>query len=139
MSGTSNISNVIVISGDTHNLGLPVKPSRHKSGTKPKRKKRMKSNRVNFTQGWVDRLEAKDKRQQFYDTKVKHLVLEVMTSGSKFYRYRRTVDGKDQRATLGSADLEHREYLTLDNARREAELKSADQIGGHVTKPTYKH
>jgi integrase len=99
----------------------PVKASPQKK----KRKKRVKSNRQVFTQGWVDRLEATAKRQKFYDLKTKYLLLEVMPTGAKFYRYRRTVEGKDQKQTIGST-----EQFTLEQARDAAELLSASLIKG---------
>lgn len=68
-----------------------------------------------FTQEWIDNLPPTQKRKRYYDT-TKGLVLEVMTSGSKIYRYRRTVHYKDQTKAIGNVSK-----VTLAQARARAE------------------
>jgi integrase len=98
---------------------------RHNYGTNSKRGRKL-DNRISFTQGWVDRLSPSGaKREQFYDLKVKGLIVELMSTGSKFYRYRRTIDGKDQKTTIGNAAT-----MSLEEARDASEILSSDLIKG---------
>ncbi len=85
----------------------------------------MKGNKLSFTEGFIDRLETTPTRQRFYDLKVKGLVLEVMSSGSKIFRFRKTVDYKEQWATIGPFPT-----VSLEDARDKAILLSAELVGG---------
>ena len=85
----------------------------------------MKANTLQFTQGFVERLEPTNKRVYYWDTKVTGLVLEVMASGSKIYRYCRTLNFKQQWSTIG-----HHPTIALEQARDQATLLSAKLIQG---------
>jgi integrase len=74
----------------------------HKSKPAKKRKKKVKDNKLVLTQGFIERLEKPKRRQKFWDSKVNGLLLEVMTSGAKIFRFRKTVKQQIQTSTIGS-------------------------------------
>jgi len=100
--------------------------SGHNRGTKKRnRRSKMDEQRLIFTQGWIERLEKSSARQQFYDLKVKGLVLEIMPTGSVIFRFRRKFKNKDQRATIGTYP-----EISLENARDRATLLAAEMVKG---------
>ncbi len=49
----------------------------------------MKDNKRIFTQGFIDGLETPKVRTQYYDLRVPGLLLEIMPTGAKFFRFRK--------------------------------------------------
>jgi integrase len=96
--------------------------------TKKKRKKpKVSSNKLLFTQAFVDKVtkDPSGKRLKFLDSKIPGLTLDVMASGSKIYRFYRTVNYRQQWHTIGAHPA-----ITLDQARNEAVVLSAKLIQG---------
>ena len=86
----------------------------------------MKANTLQFTQSFIERTETTtNKRVKYWDTKITGLVLEVMPSGSKIFRYCRTVNFKQQWATIGKFP-----NPTLGEARDAAIKLSAQLVDG---------
>jgi len=85
----------------------------------------VKKNKFLFTRTLIEKLEPGNKRTRYYDTKVYGLMLEVMPTGSKIYRLRRTVHYKNEVATIGNS-----RDITLDQAREKAIKLSAQLING---------
>lgn len=95
-------------------------------GTKRRRrKKRLKANTFLFTEKSIDNIKSTGKRKRYWDTKVAGLVLEVMASGTKIYRYCRMVNAKQQWDTVGAHST-----ITLEAARNQAVVLSARLIEG---------
>jgi integrase len=97
----------------------------YKSKPTRKRRKKVKDNKLAFTQGFMERLEADKVRQKFWDTKVNGLMVEVMPSGSKIFRFRRTIKGKIETSTIGPYPS-----ISLEEARDEAVRLSAKLVDG---------
>ncbi|MDQ5937409.1 MAG: hypothetical protein QG574_4768, partial [Cyanobacteriota bacterium erpe_2018_sw_21hr_WHONDRS-SW48-000092_B_bin.40] len=68
-----------------------------------------------FTTTLLEKLESSEKRVRYYDLKFKGLLLEVLPSGNKVFRYRKTVNYKDEVVKLGEFP-----YMTIEQAREEA-------------------
>lgn len=68
-----------------------------------------------FTTALLEKLESSEKRMRYYDLKFKGLLLEVLPSGNKVFRYRKTVNYKDEVVKLGEFP-----YMTVEQAREEA-------------------
>jgi integrase len=97
----------------------------HIMGQSKRQKRKMKANTLQFTQGFIERTERVNKRIKYWDTKVTGLVLEVMPSGSKIFRYCRTVNFKQQWATIGQFPK-----ISLEEARDAAIKLSAQLVDG---------
>ena len=93
------------------------------SGQRSKRFKRL--NKIVFTQQFVDDLRGSGKRARFYDLKVGGLLLELMPSGSKIFRFMRVVKNKQQWNTIGASP-----NISLEKARNEAIRLSCQLVDG---------
>jgi len=82
-----------------------------KPGTKP-------GTNMLLSNSLINQLEPTDKRQRYYDSKVTGLVLEINTNGTKIFRFRKWIDGKEHQSTLG-----HYPALSIDDARSAAMKK----------------
>jgi len=97
-------------------------------GTKATRRKQKMQQ---LTQAIVEKLEPGKRRIKYRDTKIDGLVLEIMPSGSKIYRYYKMVNYQAQCVTIGKHPA-----LSLDEARDQAILLSAKLINGErLAKP----
>jgi len=93
----------------------------------------MKDNKLLFTQGFIERIATPQKRIKYYDTKVQGLLLEVMPTNAKIFRFRKKVDGKQQWATIGPFPV-----ITLEEARDAAIKLSSQLIDGESFTETRK-
>ncbi|HJK85900.1 MAG TPA: tyrosine-type recombinase/integrase [Candidatus Megaira endosymbiont of Stentor roeselii] len=86
----------------------------------------MKKN-INFTKKIIDSLKLpdKNKRHYFYDEKINGLELMVTDQGTKSFKVYRKFNGKPVRVTLGKYP-----EMTIENARKKAQLVITDMISG---------
>ena len=94
----------------------------------PPRKRGYSTKRLNkivFTVAFIEGLKPGLKRQRFYDIKSQGLMLEVMTSGAKIFRFRKKVNQKQQWETIGDFPS-----VSLDDARRKSIGFSNDLVEG---------
>lgn len=86
----------------------------------------MKKN-INFTKKTIDSLKLpdKNKRHYFYDEKINGLELMVTDQGTKSFKVYRKFNGKPVRVTLGKYP-----EMTIENARKKAQLVITDMISG---------
>jgi len=85
----------------------------------------MKDNRLIFTQGFIEHLVAPKTRTQHYDLKVQGLLLEIMPTGARIFRFRKKIQGKSQRVTIGRYPK-----ISLEEARNAAIKLSGRLIDG---------
>lgn len=98
---------------------------------RPRKKPVRKLNRILFTQGFVESLEPKSTRQRFYDQKTHGLMIEVMPSGSKVFRFFKKINGKQQWSTIGNFP-----EMSLEEARGTATVMGAQIFTGADFKQT---
>jgi integrase len=86
----------------------------------------MKKN-INFIKKIIDSLKLpdKNKRHYFYDEKINGLELMVTDQGTKSFKVYRKFNGKPVRVTLGKYP-----EMTIENARKKAQLVITDMISG---------
>jgi integrase len=108
---------------DINAPSLRLKPFKRSLGHKKGHK--MKDNKLVFTQGFIERLEAPKARIQYYDAKVQGLLVEIMPTGAKIFRFRKKVQGKSQRTTIGVFP-----QIGLEEARDAAIKLSAQLVDG---------
>ena len=82
---------------------------------------------INFTKKIIDSLKLpdKNKRHYFYDEKINGLELMVTDQGTKSFKVYRKFNGKPVRVTLGKYP-----EMTIENARKKAQLVITDMISG---------
>lgn len=98
---------------------------RHKTAQTRRRRNilRMRTNKIILRQTDIENIQPQAKRLQLWDLKAPGLLLEVMPSGSKIFRFRKTINYKDQKTTIGTYPA-----VSLDEARAKAiELAALSQ------------
>jgi integrase len=94
-----------------------------------KRKKKKVERRDKFTEGYIRGLTPRKTRTKYWDSKVTGLLVEVMTSGAKIHRFRRTVNNKIETETIGNCN-----EVSLDQARASAVTFSGKIVRGESLK-----